>query len=50
MIKHEGRFRNKSKNLRVHLYLLFFALLAIGPIFVIVINSFKTMEGILLGP
>lgn len=50
MIKQEGRFRNKSKNLRVHLYLLFFALLAIGPIFVIVINSFKTMEGIFTGP
>ena len=50
MIHQEGRFRNKSKNLRVHLYLLFFALLAIGPIFIIVINSFKTSEGIFTGP
>ena len=50
MIKQEGKFRNKSKNLRVHLYLLFFAILAIGPIFIIIINSFKTMEGIFTGP
>ena len=50
MIHQEGRFRNKSKNLRVHVYLLFFALLAIGPIFIIVINSFKTSEGIFTGP
>ena len=50
MINQEGKFRNQSKNLRVHLYLLFFAILAIGPIFIIVINSFKTMEGIFTGP
>jgi len=50
MIKQEGRFRNKSKNFRVHLYLILFGLLAIGPIFVILINSFKTMEGIFTGP
>lgn len=50
MIRREGRFKNQSKNLVVHLSLLFFAILAIGPIFVIIINSFKTMEGIFTGP
>ena len=50
MIHQEGRFRNKSKNLAVHLFLLYFAILALGPIFIIVINSFKTMEGIFTGP
>ena len=50
MIRKEGRVKNQSKNLMVHLSLLFFAILAIGPIFVIVINSFKTMEGIFTGP
>lgn len=50
MIRREGRVENQSKNLMVHLSLLFFAILAIGPIFVIVINSFKTMEGIFTGP
>ena len=50
MINQEGRFQNRSKNLVVHLSLLFFVLLAIGPIFVMVINSFKTMEGIFTGP
>ena len=46
----EGRFQIQSKNLVVHVSLLFFVLLAIGPIFVMVINSFKTMEGIFTGP
>lgn len=50
MIRKEGRVKNQSKNLMVHLSLLFFAILAIGPIFVIIINSFKTMEGIFTGP
>ena len=50
MIRTEGRVKNQSKNLMVHLSLLFFAILAIGPIFVIIINSFKTMEGIFTGP
>lgn len=50
MIHKEGRFQIKSKNLAVHLSLLFFAILAIGPIFIIIINSFKTMEGIFTGP
>ena len=50
MIRKEGRVKNQSKNLMVHLSLLFFAILAIGPIFVMVINSFKTMEGIFTGP
>ena len=50
MIRKEGRVKNQSKNLMVHLSLLFFAILAIGPIFIIVINSFKTMEGIFTGP
>jgi raffinose/stachyose/melibiose transport system permease protein len=50
MIRKEGRVKNQSKNLMVHLFLLFFAILAIGPIFVMVINSFKTMEGIFTGP
>ena len=49
MIRTEGRVKNQSKNLMVHLSLLFFAILAIGPIFVIIINSFKTMEGIFTG-
>jgi len=46
----EGRVQTQSKNLVVHVSLLFFVLLAIGPIFVMVINSFKTMEGIFTGP
>lgn len=46
----KGRFQAQSKNLVVHVSLLFFVLLAIGPIFVMVINSFKTMEGIFTGP
>ena len=50
MIRTEGRVKNQSKNLMVHLSLLFFAILAIGPIFVIIINSFKTMEGIFTAP
>ena len=50
MIRKEGRVKNQSKNLMVHLSLLFFAILEIGPIFVIIINSFKTMEGIFTGP
>ena len=50
MIRTEGKVKNQSKNLMVHLSLLFFAILAIGPIFVIIINSFKTMEGIFTGP
>ena len=50
MINKEGRFQNRSKNLVVHLSLVFFVLLAIGPIFVMLINSFKTMEGIFTGP
>ena len=50
MIRKKNRFQVKSKNLVVHLSLLFFALLAIGPIFIILINSFKTSEGIFTGP
>ena len=50
MIRKKARFQVKSKNLVVHLLLLFFALLAIGPILVILINSFKTSEGIFTGP
>lgn len=50
MINKEGRVQTQSKNLVVHASLLFFVLLAIGPIFVMVINSFKTMEGIFTGP
>ena len=50
MMNKEGRFQIQSKNLVVHVSLLFFVLLAIGPIFVMVINSFKTMEGIFTGP
>lgn len=50
MILKEDRFQIKSKNLAVHLSLLFFAILALGPIFIIIINSFKTMEGIFTGP
>ena len=50
MIRKEGRVKNQSKNLMVHLSLLFFAILALGPIFIIIINSFKTMEGIFTGP
>lgn len=50
MIRKIGRFQIQSKNLAVHLSLLFFAIIAIGPIFIIIINSFKTMEGIFTGP
>jgi len=50
MIQKEGKVKNQSKNLMVHLSLLVFVLLAIGPILVIVINSFKTTEGIFSGP
>lgn len=50
MTQKEGRVKNQSKNLIVHLSLLVFVLLAIGPILVIVINSFKTTESIFSGP
>jgi raffinose/stachyose/melibiose transport system permease protein len=50
MIRQDGRVQTQSKNLIVHLALLFFVLLAIGPILVIVINSFKSTEGIFSGP
>jgi raffinose/stachyose/melibiose transport system permease protein len=50
MIQNEGKIKNQSKNLVVHLSLLVFVLLAIGPILVIVINSFKTTAGIFSGP
>jgi raffinose/stachyose/melibiose transport system permease protein len=50
MIQKKARFQIKSKNLVVHLSLLFFAMIAIGPIFMILINSFKTTEGIFTGP
>ena len=50
MIQKDGKLKNQSKNLMVHLSLIFFVLLAIGPILVIVTNSFKTTEGIFTGP
>ena len=50
MIQKKARFQIKSKNLAVHLSLIFFALLSIGPILIILINSFKTTEGIFTGP
>jgi len=50
MIQKEGKVKNQSKNLMVHLSLLVFVLFAIGPILVIIINSFKTTEGIFSGP
>jgi len=50
MIQKEGKVKNQSKNLMVHLSLIVFVLLAIGPILVIIINSFKTTEGIFSGP
>lgn len=50
MIQRDDKVKNQSKNLIVHLSLLAFVLLAIGPILVIVINSFKTTEGIFSGP
>jgi len=50
MIQKDGKLKNHSKNLMVHLSLIFFVLLAIGPILVIVTNSFKTTEGIFTGP
>jgi raffinose/stachyose/melibiose transport system permease protein len=50
MIQKKGRFQIKSKNLVVHLSLIFFAIIAIGPILIIIINSFKTTEGIFTGP
>jgi raffinose/stachyose/melibiose transport system permease protein len=50
MIQKKARLQFKSKNLAVHLSLLFFAIIAIGPILIIIINSFKTTEGIFTGP
>jgi raffinose/stachyose/melibiose transport system permease protein len=50
MSEKSGKLQNQSKNLMVHLSLLVFVLLAIGPILVIVINSFKTTDGIFSGP
>jgi raffinose/stachyose/melibiose transport system permease protein len=50
MIQKDGKVKNQSKNLLVHISLLAFVLLAIGPILVIVINSFKTTESIFSGP
>ncbi len=50
MIQKDGKLQNQSKNLMVHLSLLVFVLLAIGPILVIIINSFKTTDGIFSGP
>lgn len=50
MIQKEGKFQSHSKNFLVHFWMLFFALLAIGPIIVIIINSFKTTDGIFSGP
>ena len=44
------KVQNQSKNLLVHFVLIFFVLLAIGPILVIVINSFKTTDAIFSGP
>ena len=44
------KVHNQSKNLLVHFCLIFFVLLAIGPILVIIINSFKTTDGIFSGP
>jgi len=50
MIQKDGKLQAQSKNLVVHLCMLFFALIAIGPILIIVINSFKTTDGIFSGP
>jgi len=50
MTQKKSSFQVRSKNLSVHLSLIFFVILAIGPIFIILINSFKTMEGIFTGP
>jgi raffinose/stachyose/melibiose transport system permease protein len=50
MIQKDGKVKNQSKNFLVHISLLAFVLLAIGPILVIVINSFKTTESIFSGP
>jgi raffinose/stachyose/melibiose transport system permease protein len=50
MSEKSGKLQNQSKNLMVHLSLLVFVLLALGPILVIVINSFKTTDGIFSGP
>ena len=50
MIQKDGRIQTQSKNLLVHLCILFFVLIAIGPIIVIIINSFKTTDGIFSGP
>jgi raffinose/stachyose/melibiose transport system permease protein len=46
----EKQVQAKSKNLTVHLALIFFVIIAIGPILIMVSNSFKTMEGIFNGP
>jgi raffinose/stachyose/melibiose transport system permease protein len=45
-----GKIQNQSKNFLVHVSIMLFVFLAIAPILVIVINSFKTMEGIFTSP
>ena len=50
MSRKEKQVQAKSKNLTVHLALIFFVIIAIGPILIMVSNSFKTMEGIFNGP
>lgn len=39
-----------AEHVVVHALLIFFVLLALGPIFVVILNSFKTTPGIFLGP
>jgi raffinose/stachyose/melibiose transport system permease protein len=39
-----------ADRITVHVMLLFFVALALGPIFVVILNSFKTTPGIFLGP
>jgi raffinose/stachyose/melibiose transport system permease protein len=46
----EKQVKARSKNFTVHFALIFFVIIAIGPILIMVSNSFKTMEGIFNGP
>jgi raffinose/stachyose/melibiose transport system permease protein len=39
-----------AERIVVHALLIFFVVLALGPIFVVILNSFKTTPGIFLGP
>lgn len=47
---HKRRSSWPAERVTVHLLLLFFVALALGPILLVIMNSFKTTPGIFLGP